>query len=168
MFELLFFTGQVDAISADVHFCQYSVTSVLNQDAQWNSDRKCSFGFEDFHYLALEILVCFKRALEVLMHFIRVDEFVFPADVHDFAWSAGQLKREDAFVKILTGGRFMGVDTFDCQSDCFLLDEVEVVEEFEFAGDFLLGVDAWLVNFSNLHKVVITVIVLATIQGIRL
>jgi hypothetical protein len=56
----------------------------------------------------------------------------------------------------------------DCQSDCFLLDEVEVVEEFEFAGDFLLGVDAWLVNFTNLHKVVITVIFPVTIQGIRL
>jgi hypothetical protein len=62
----------------------------------------------------------------------------------------------------------MGVDMFDCQSECFLLDEVEVVEEFEFAGDFLLGVDAWLVNFSNLHKVVIAVIFPVTIQGIRL
>ncbi len=92
MFELLFFIGQVDVISADVHFCQYCVTSVLNQDAQWDSDWKCRFGFEDFHYLALEVLVCFKSAFKVLMHFIRVDEFVFPADVHDFAWSAGQLK----------------------------------------------------------------------------
>jgi hypothetical protein len=114
------------------------------------------------------MLVCFKGAFKVLMHFIRVNEFIFPTNVHDFAWSAGQLKREDAFVKNLTISRFMGVDMFDCQSDCFLLDEVEVVKEFDFAGDSLLGVDAWFVNSTNLHKVVIAVIFMATVQGIRL